>query len=321
MKAAVYHTYGSPDVVTCEEVEKPTPDDDEVLIKVHAASANQFDLHLMKGKPFPLRFMTGLRKPKSTRPGRDVSGTVEAVGANAQQFTIGDEVFGFSSGAFAEFACTKESRLARKPANVSFEAAAATPMAAITALQGLRNAGRIQRSDKVLIDGASGGVGTFAVQIAKSFGAHVTAVCSTRHVATAGSLGADRVIDYTREDFTHGSECYDLIFAANAHHPILNYRRALTKDGRYVIGGGGWAEVLQGLMLGPLLSLVGTKKMLIASVRIKQEDLVYLGDLLGAEKLVPVIDRRFPLSGVAEALRYLDEGHAMGKVLITFGAA
>jgi len=320
MKAAVYRAYGSPDVVTCEEVEKPTPGDDEVLIEVRAASANQFDLHLMKGKPAPLRLMTGLRKPKSTRPGRDVSGTVVAVGSKVTQFKPGDDVFGFSSGAFAEFACTKEGRLARKPADVSFEHAAAVPMAAITALQGLRDGGRIRRSDKVLIDGASGGVGTFAVQIAKSFGAHVTAVCSTRHISTAESLGADRVIDYTREDFTKGGERYDLIFAANAHRSILDYRRALTREGRYVMAGGGWLQIVQGLSIAPLLSLVGAKKMRMASASVKQPDLVCLADLLESGKLTPVIDRRYALSAVADALRYLDEGHAMGKVLITIGA-
>lgn len=321
MKSAAYHTYGSPDVVTYEEVEKPSPGDDEVLVEVRAASANQFDLYLMKGRPVLLRLLTGLRKPKSTRPGRDVSGTVVAVGASVTQFKRGDEVFGFSSGAFAEFACTKEGRLARKPANVSFENAAAVPMAAITALQGLRDPGRIRRGDRVLIDGASGGVGTFAVQIAKSFGAHVTAVCSTRNVATARSLGADRVIDYTQEDFTRGGDRYDLIFAANAYHPIFDYRRALTRDGRYVIAGGGWSQILQSLLFGPLLSLVGSKKMRIISARIRQTDLVFLSDLLESGKVVPVIDRRYPLSGVVEALRYLDEGHAKGKVLITFGAA
>jgi len=316
----VYRTYGSPDVVACEEVEKPIPGDDEVLIEVRAASANQYDLHLMKGKPYLMRLMTGLRKPKSTRPGRDVSGTVVAVGASVRQFKPGDEVFGFSPGAFAEYACTKESRLAHKPANVSFENAAAVPMAAITALQGLRDPGRIGRGDRVLIDGASGGVGTFAVQIAKSFGAHVTAVCSTHNVAIARSIGADRVIDYTQEDFTQRDERYDLIFAANAYHSILDYRRALTRDGRYVIAGGGWRQVLQSLLFGPLLSLVGSKKMRIASARIQQSDLALLSQLLESGKVAPVIDSRYPLSGVAEALRHLDEGHAKGKVLITFGA-
>jgi NADPH:quinone reductase-like Zn-dependent oxidoreductase len=320
MKAIVYHRYGSPDVLKCEEIEKPTPGDDEVLIKVRAASVNALDWRLMRGAPYIVRILFGLRKPKIARPGRagrDVAGQVEAVGRNVTQFKPGNEVFGVCPGAFAEYACANEGKLALKPANISFEDAAAVPVAAITALQGLRDKGRIQRGQKVLVDGASGGVGTFAVQIAKSFGAEVTAVCSTRNVDTARSIGADHVIDYTRENFTQSGQRYDLIIAANAYHSIFEYRRALSQDGIYVMAGGGWAQILQAFSLGPLLSLIGRKKMCNFMAKINKEDLVLLKDLLEAGKVVPVIDRRYPLSQVAEAIRYLEEGHARGKVVIT----
>ncbi|HEY5574660.1 MAG TPA: NAD(P)-dependent alcohol dehydrogenase, partial [Anaerolineales bacterium] len=262
MKAIVYYSYGSPDVLKCEEIEKPTAGDNEVLIKVRAASVNPLDWRLMRGKPLFVRLMIGgLRKPKITRPGRDVAGQVEAVGRNVTQFKPGDEVFGACRGAFAEYVCAIEDRLALKPANISFEEAAAVPVAALSALQCLRDKGQIQLGQKVLVDGASGGVGTFAVQIAKSFGAEVTAVCSTRNVDTARSIGADHVIDYTREDFITNGQRYDLIIAANAHHSIFDYRRALGQDGIYVMVGGGWAQILQAMLLGPLLSLIGSKKM------------------------------------------------------------
>jgi NADPH:quinone reductase-like Zn-dependent oxidoreductase len=246
-----------------------------------------------------------------------VAGRVEAVGTNVTEFKPGDEVFGVCLGAFAEYACAIESKLALKPATISFEDAAAVPVAAVTALQGLRDKGRIQRGKKILVDGASGGVGTFAVQIAKSFGAEVTAVCSARHVDTARSIGADHVVDYTREDFTQSGQRYDLILAANAYHSILGYRRALNQAGIYVMAGGGWAQILQAFLLGPLLSLVGRKKMCNFMARINKEDLVVLKDLLEAGKVVPIIDRRYPLSEAAEAIRYLEGGHAGGKVVIT----
>jgi NADPH:quinone reductase-like Zn-dependent oxidoreductase len=316
MKAIVYHDYGSPDVLQCEEIEKPTPGDNEVLIKVRAASVNPLDWHLMRGKPYLIRIMTGLRKPKNTRPGVDVAGEVEAVGRNVTQFKPGDEVFGSCRGTFAEYVCGVEDRLALKPANISFEDAAAVPVAAISALQGLRDKGRISPGQKVLIDGASGGVGTFAIQIAKSFGAEVTAVCSTRNVDTARSIGADHVIDYTREDFTQSELRYDVILAANAHHSIFDYRRVLSLDGVYAIVGGGGVQVLQAMLLALLLSLIGSKKMRLVSAKINKRDLVLLKDLLESGKVVPVIDRRYPLSGVADALRYLGEGHAKGKVVI-----
>ena len=315
MKAIVYTKYGPPDVLQFKEIATPTPADDEVLIKLYAASVNPRDWHFMRGH---VRLMGGgLRKPKVTRLGVDVAGQVEAVGRNVTQFKPGEEVFGACRGAFAEYVCAVEDKLALKPANISFEDAAAVPMAAITALQGLRDKGRIQPGHKVLVDGASGGVGTFAVQIAKSFGAEVTAVCSTRNVDTARSIGADHVIDYTREDFTQSGQCYDLIMAANAYHSIFDYRRALSRDGIFVMVGGGWIQILQAMLLGPFLSRIGSKKMRFFIAKINTKDLVFLKDLLEAGKVVPVIDRRCPLSEVAEALRYLGEKHAQGKVVIT----
>jgi NADPH:quinone reductase-like Zn-dependent oxidoreductase len=243
-------------------------------------------------------------------------GQVEAIGRNITQFKPGDEVFGVCRGAFAEYGCALENKLALKPANMSFESAAAVPVAAITGLQGLRDKGRIQQDQKVLVDGASGGVGTFAIQVAKSFGAEVTAVCSTKKMDTARSLGADHVIDYTREDFTRSGQRYDLIFAANAHHSIFDYRRGLKPKGIYVFAGGGWSPILQAMMLGPLLSLLGSKKMHFVMAKIHQKDLALLKDLIETRKVVPIIDRRYPLSSVAEAFRYLEEGHAQGKVVI-----
>ena len=317
MKAIVYYNYGSPDVLKYEEIEKPVPNDKEVLIKVRAASLNALDWRLMRGEPVLVRLMGGLRKPKETRVGRDVAGQVEAVGSNVTQFKPGDEVFGVCAGAFAEYACASEEKLALKPADISFEDAAALPIAALTALQCLRDKGRIQRGQKVLVDGASGGVGTFAVQIAKSFGAEVTAVCSTGKVDTARALGADHCIDYTREDFTQSGQRYDLIIAANAHHSIFDYRRALSRNGIYVMAGGGGVQILQAMLVAPLLSLIGSKKMRFFIAKMNQKDLVLLKGLLAAGKVVSVIDRRYPLSDTAEALRYLEEGHAKGKIVIT----
>jgi NADPH:quinone reductase-like Zn-dependent oxidoreductase len=316
MKAVVSYNRGSPDLLRCEETQKPAAGDDDVLVKVRAASVNPVDR-------FPLvvariaRVVAWLQKPKATRLGFDVAGQVEAVGRNVTQFRPGDEVFGVCKGAFAEYVCTTEDKLALKPANISFEEAAAVPVAAMTALLGLRDKGRIQRGQKVLIDGASGGVGTFAVQIAKSFAADVTAVCSTRNVDTARRIGADQVIDYTRQDFTRGGQRYDLILAANGYHSLFAYRRALSQDGIYVMAGGGMLRVLEALLLGPLLSRAGSKKMSVFLARITKKDLVLLKDLLEAGQVVPVMDRRYPLSEVAEALRYLGEGHAQGKIVIT----
>jgi NADPH:quinone reductase-like Zn-dependent oxidoreductase len=320
MKAIVYTQYGPPDVLQFTEVAKPTPKDNEVLIKVCTASVNPLDWHFMRGTPSIVRIVAGLRKPKVTRLGVDVAGHVEAVGQNVTQLKPGDAVFGACRGAFAEYVCATEDRLALKPANISFEDAAAVPVAAVTALLGLRDKGRIQPGHKVLVDGASGGVGTFAIQIAKSFGAEVTAVCSTRNVDTARSIGADHVIDYTREDFTQSGQRYELILGANAYHSIFDYRRALSEEGIYV-GAGGGGQSLQGMLLSmllrSLLSLIGSKKMRSFVAKLNKKDLVLLKDLLESGKIAPVIDRCYPLSRVAEALRYLEEGHAQGKVIIT----
>ena len=318
MKAIVCTQYGPPDVLQFNDVPKPTPANNEVLVKLYAASVNPVDLHLMRGKPFFLRLISGgLRAPKHKIPGHDIAGRVEVIGKNVTQFKPGDAVFGACRGAFAEYVCAIERNLALKPANSSFEYAAAMPVAALTALQGLRDKGRIQPGQKVLIDGASGGVGTFAIQIAKSFGAEVTAVCSTGKIDTARSLGADHVIDYTREDFTKGGQRYDLILAANGHHSILDYRRALTQDGIFVMAGGGGVQALQTALLGPLLSRIGRKKMCFFIAKINQKDLLFLKGLLETGKVVPVIDRRYPLSGAADAIRYLEEGHAPGKIVLT----
>jgi NADPH:quinone reductase-like Zn-dependent oxidoreductase len=315
MKAIVRTQYGPADVLRFKEVEKPTPKDNEVLIKLHAASVNPLDLFTMRGAPL-IRLIPGLRTPKDKRIGVDAAGEVEAVGRNVTQFKPGDAVFGVCRGAFAEYACATEDKLARKPPNISFEEAAAVPVAAITALQGLRDKGRIQRGQKVLVDGASGGVGTFAVQIAKSFGAEVTAVRSTGKVETARSLGADHVIDYTQEDFTKSEQRYDLILGANGHHSIFDYRRALSQDGIYVVVGGSLPRIFQAMLLAPLLSRIGSKKTRFFIAKINQKDLVFLKELMEAGKLVPVIDRRYPLSEAAEAIRYLEKGHAQGKIVL-----
>ncbi|MFX1533842.1 MAG: NAD(P)-dependent alcohol dehydrogenase [Promethearchaeota archaeon] len=319
MKAIVYEKYGPPEVLELKEVEKPIPKDNEVLVKIHAASLNAGDWHALRGTPFFIRlFFTGLRKPKHKILGDDMAGRVEAVGGNVKQFQPGDEVFGLSNfGAFAEYRCVTEDKLVIKPANISFEDASTVPTAAITALKGLRDKGMIQSGQKVLINGASGGVGTFAVQIAKSFGAEVTAVCSTRNLDMARSIGADQVIDYTQEDFTQNEQRYDLILAVNGYHPILDYKRALSPKGIYVCIGGSSAQYFQAMLLGPLISMMGSKKMGICFEAPNQKDLVFMIELFEAGKVVPVIDRRYTLSEVPEALRYLEEGHARGKVVIT----
>jgi NADPH:quinone reductase-like Zn-dependent oxidoreductase len=322
MKAIVYTEYGSPDVLQLKEIEKPTPSDDEVLVEVKAASVNAYDWHFLSADIFLIRLMGGgLLKPKNTRLGADMAGRVEAVGRNIKQFQPGDEVFGdigaWGNGAFAEYVSVPEKALTLKPINLSFEEAAAVPMAALTALQGLRDAGQIQPGQKVLINGASGGVGTFALQIAKWFGAEVTAVCSTRNLDQARSLGADHIIDYTKEDFTKSGQKYDLILAANGYHPLSAYKRALTPRGIYVMAGGSIAQIFQAMLLGQVMSEKGGRKMGGLTARINQKDMALLKELLEAGKVVPVIDRCYPLSEAAEALRYLGEGHARGKVVIT----
>jgi NADPH:quinone reductase-like Zn-dependent oxidoreductase len=322
MKAMVYHEYGSPDVLELQEIGEPVVNDDQVLVKVQAAAVNFGDWSLLRGKPFVVRLMTkGLLKPKNTILGADIAGRVEAVGGNAKQFQPGDEVFGDISacgfGGFAEYVSVPENALALKPANISFEEAAAVPMAGVVALQGLRDQGGIQAGQKVLIVGASGGNGSFAVQIAKSFGAEVTGVCSTRNVGLVRSIGADHVIDYTREDFAQSEQRYDLILAAGGYRSIFDYRRALSPEGTYVMVGGAMAQVYEAMILGSLISMTGSKRLVNLAAMPNQEDLVFMKELIEAGKVVPVIDRRYPLSEVPEALRYYGEGHSQGKVVIT----
>jgi NADPH:quinone reductase-like Zn-dependent oxidoreductase len=322
MQAIVYTKYGPPDVLELKEVEKPAPKDNEVLIKIHAASVNAADWHLLSADIFLVRLMGGgLLKPKNTILGADIAGRVEAVGSDVKQFKPGDEVFGdiagSGNGGFAEYVAAPESTLVLKPSNLSFEEAAAVPMAAVTALQGLRDQGHIQPGQKVLINGASGGVGTFAVQLAKYFGAEVTAVCSTGKVDRLRSLGADHVIDYTQEDFTQSGQQYDLILAVNGFHPLSAYKRALAPQGIYVMAGGSMAQIFQAMLLGSFYSKKGGKKMGGVSATASQKDLAFMKELLEAGKVVPVIDRRYPLGEAAEALRYLGAGHAKGKVIIT----
>src|SRR6266704_2318819 len=316
MKAIFSCEYGVENL-QLHELEKPTPNDNEVLVRVRAASINPVDGHMIRGS-WLMRPMSGLRKPKNTRFGTDFSGIVEAIGKDVTNFEPGDEIFGAKNGAVADYICAKADRaIVMKPNNITFEQAGSVAVAGLTAVQGLRDMGRIQGGQKVLINGASGGVGTFAVQIAKSFGAEVTAVCSTRNVDKARSIGADHVIDYTREDFRKSGQRYDLILGANAHHSIFDYRRALRQGGIYVIVGGGLAQIFQGMLLAPLLSRIGSKKTCFFIANINQKDLVSLKELLETGKVVPVIDRRYPLGGAAEALRYLQERHAQGKVVLT----
>jgi NADPH:quinone reductase-like Zn-dependent oxidoreductase len=321
MKAIIYTKYGTPDVLQYIEIDKPAPKDNELLIKIHAASLNAADWHLLRADPFLVRLMgMGFLKPKHQILGADISGIVEAVGKNVREFQPGDEVFGdifnCGLGGFSEYVCASEEALVLKPGNMTFAEAAAVPLAALTALHGLRDKGKIQPGQKVLINGASGGVGTFAVQLAKYFGAEVTAVCSTRNLDTVRSLGADHVIDYTLEDFTKKRLHYDLIFAANGYHSIFDYKRVLCPGGIYVMAGGSMAQMFQAMLLGPWISMTGSKKMGGVSSKPDKKDLVFMKELIEAGKVKPVIDRRYPLSEVAEAFRYLEEGHARGKVVI-----
>jgi NADPH:quinone reductase-like Zn-dependent oxidoreductase len=315
MKAMVYYSYGAPEVLELQEIEKPVAKDDKVLVKVHAASVNWLDWHFLTGTPFLARIMAGLRKPKHKVLGIDVAGRVEAVGANVKQFQPGDEVFGSSShGCFAEYACVSEAHLALKPAGMTFEEVAAVPGAAIPALQGLRDHGQIQPGHKVLINGASGGVGTFAVQLAKSYGAEVTGVCSTRNLDLVRSIGADQVVDYTQEDFAQTGERYDLIFDVVAKRSFSDCRRALRPQGIYVT-----TEFSPVLALGGLWnSMTGNQKMVpLPPKPPNKTDLVFMKELLEAGQITPIIDRRYSLSDLPDALRYLEKGHARGKVVIT----
>ncbi|MFP5111732.1 NAD(P)-dependent alcohol dehydrogenase [Bacillaceae bacterium C204] len=321
MKAIVSNKYGPPDALELTEVEKPIPKDNQVLVKIHAASINFGNLVLLKGEPFLARFAFGLFKPKYRIPGGDIAGQVEAVGKNVQQFKPGEDVFGdlsgFGWGGFAEYVSVPESALALKPANLSYEEAAAAPMAGVTALQGLRDKGKIQSGQKVLINGASGGVGTFAVQIAKSLGAEVTGVCSPRNLDILQSIGADHAIDYTKDDFTQEAEKYDLILGVNGHKPISAYKRTLNPNGIFVHVGGSSAQMFQAMTLGPWISMTGSKKMGTFLQRPNQKDLLFLKELLDNGKVKPVIDRCYKLSEVHEAFRYFEEGHSQGKVVIT----
>ena len=318
MKAIVYEKYGSPDVLHLKEVEKPIPKDDEVLIRVHAASINSLDWHFLRANPFFIRLMAGgFLKPKNAILGVDVAGQVEAVGRNVRQFRPGDEVFGFGDNTFAEYACAKENALVVKPPNLEFEQVAAIPVAALTALQGLRDKGTIQAGQKVLIQGASGGVGMFAVQIAKSFGAEVTGVCSTRNLEMVHSLGADHVIDYKKEDFTRNGQQYDLILAANGYHPISDYLRALSPEGIYVVAGGSMLQLFQAVLKARRVSKTGSQKIFVVSTVRSQKDLFFMKELLESGKVAPVIDGCYPLSKTAEAFRYFENEHAKGKVVIT----
>jgi NADPH:quinone reductase-like Zn-dependent oxidoreductase len=323
MKAIICTKYGSPDVLQLQEVEKPSPQDDEVLIKIHAASINSRDWRAMRAKPFFIRLMPGgFLQPKNKILGADVAGRVEAAGRYAKQFKPGDGVFGFlpsatGRGTFAEYVCARENLITLKPADLTFEQVAAVPLAAMTALQGLRDKGNIQPGQKVLINGASGGVGTFAVQIAKAFGAEVTAVCSTRNLEMARSLGAEHVIDYQKEDFTQNGQQYDLILAVNGYHPISDYLRALSPEGTYVVAGGSMLQLFQAAGKGKRISKTGSQKIYVVSLEHNQNDLIFIKELLESGKIKPVIDGTYPLGKTAEAFRYYEKVHARGKVVIT----
>ncbi len=322
MKAIVYYNHGSPDVLKCEEIQKPTPGDNEVLIKVRAAAVNPLDWHLMRGilhlGPIKLR----LRKPRMKQPGRDVAGQVEAVGRNVTQFKPGDEVFGVCRGAFADYASAPESKLVLKPPNVTFEQAASVPIAGFTALQSLRDKGHIQPGQKVLINGAAGGVGTFAVQIAKSFGAQVAGVCSTRNLEMVRSIGADQVIDYTKDDFTKREQRYDLILDCVMNHSVSSLRRVLNRQGICImVGGPNESRSMGGLVAHWIIALVSSwfvsRKFVMCLANMNKEDLTIIGGLIATGKITPVIDKRPGLTEVPEAIRYVGTGHTRGKVVIT----
>ena len=324
MKAIMYEKYGLPDVLELKDIERPNPLDDEVLVEVHAAAVNAYDWHFLTADVFLIRLMGGgLLKPKKKTLGADIAGRIVGVGKNITRFHVGDEVFGTAkggSGGFAEYVCAGEKSLALKPKNVSFDEAATAAMAALTALQGLRDEGQIQSGQKVLIYGASGGVGTFAIQIAKSFGAEVTAVCSTRNVGIARSIGADHVIDYTRENFLKDGKLYDLIFVANGNLSVFKSKQALQPNGICVLAGGGGTSIIQllvGMLQGWWILKTENKKIGSFLAKINQKDLAIMRELLASGKVKPVIDRRYRLSDTAEALRYIGEGHAQGKIVIT----
>ena len=323
MKAIVYCDYGSPDVLKLETIAKPIPNDEQVLVKVRAASVNPYDWHFMRGEPRIMRLGNGLRKPQGMRMGVDFSGVVEAVGKNVTDFKVGDAVFGGKTGSFAEYVCVAARWLVPKPENISFEQAGAVQIAGLTALQGLRDSGKLQPGQKVLINGASGGVGTFAVQIAKTLGVHVTGVCSARNAEMVRQLGADRVIDYTQEDFTKGSERYDVILDLVGNHGLLAARRALTPEGKYImIGGpaGRWIAPMDTVIRASLLSLFVKQELGFMMSSVKKEDLLYLAELMQTGRLKPVIDKTYPLNQAREAVAYVETGRARGKVVLTLDA-
>ena len=323
MQAIVYRTYGAPDVLRCEEIEKPIPAADEVLIEVHAASVNPLDWHFMRGEPYLFRLMTGLGQPKSPRLGADVAGTVAAVGRDVTQLRTGDEVFGACRGSFAEYACAPVSRLAVKPDHVTFEQAASVPIAALTALQALRDKGHVRSGHDVLVNGAAGGVGTFAVQIAKSFGARVTGVCSARNLGLVRGIGADDAIDYAREDLTRRAERYDVVLDLVGNRSLRAWRRVLKPNGTYVGAAGTTDPWMIGplvqMMAAPVLSLFGSRRFVSLLAITDADDLALVGEPVASGKVTPVIDRRYALREVPEAIRYLEAGHARGKVIIVRG--
>ena len=320
MKAIVHRRYGAPEVLTLEDIEKPSAADNEVVVKVRAAGVNPLDWHVMRGTPYLMRFVIGMGRPKSSRFGVDFAGTIETVGKNVKRFKPGDAVFGGGKGAFAESISVREDgALALQPDNLTFEQSASIPVAAVTALQALRDGGRIQTGQRVLINGAAGGVGTFAVQIAKSYGAQVTGVCSTRNVELVQSLGADHVIDYTQADYTRGATRYDLIVDMVGNHSLLDNRRALKPDGRLVLiggPGGKWLGPLVGPVKAFFLSPFVSQPMGMLLAKLNPRDLDVLRDLVQAGSVMPVIDRTFTLSEVPAAIRYVEAGHARGKVVI-----
>jgi NADPH:quinone reductase-like Zn-dependent oxidoreductase len=321
MKAIVYTHYGPPEVLQLKEVAKPAPKENEVLVKILAASANPADWHLIEGKPFLARIIAGLPRPKNPFPGHDFAGRVEAVGSGVAQFKPGDDVFGeIMGGAFAEYVCMTEDKVALKPANISYEGAASVPMVGFTAIQGLRDFAHLQAGQKVLINGASGGIGTFAVQYARSIGADVTGVCSTKNVDLVKSLGASQVIDYTRDDFSQTGQQYDVIYCTVGNRSAAAYRRALKPGGVCIVAGFTTMPhmLVQVMLLGSLLSLAGSRKIGgMGTAQALPADLRLIKDLLESGTVVPVIDRRYPLSETAEAIRYLETGRARGKVIIT----
>jgi NADPH:quinone reductase-like Zn-dependent oxidoreductase len=321
MKAIVCNKYGPPGVLHPEELEKPAPKDGEVLLKIQATSLNSYDLHFLRADPFFIRLMAGgFFKPIHPILGADVAGRVETVGGNVRQFKPGDEVFGeIHSGGLAEYACAEENLLVLKPIRMTFAQAAALPMAGLTALQGLRDYGGIRAGQKVLVHGAGGGVGTFAVQIAKSFGTEVAAVCGAKNIDLVRSLGADRVVDYAKEDVTRGDRRFDLIFAANGNHSIFDYRRILNPAGTCIVAGGTMHQIFQGLLLGPMFSRDGGRKLGGFTAHANQKDLELLKQLFAEGKVKPVIDKQYPLLQAPDAFRYLEQGHAKGKVVITVG--